>query len=47
MPCELCGHQAVLDKIRNVLGIEPGETTEVQGRGPHAQQMTLNPRQLP
>ncbi|MGC9258572.1 MAG: NADH-quinone oxidoreductase subunit NuoE [Phycisphaerae bacterium] len=26
--CELCGHQAVLDKIRDVFGIEPGETTE-------------------
>jgi NADH-quinone oxidoreductase subunit E len=26
--CELCGHQAVLDKIRAVFGIDPGETTD-------------------
>ena len=26
--CELCGHQGILDKIRDVFGIEPGETTD-------------------
>jgi NADH-quinone oxidoreductase E subunit len=26
--CEACGHQAILDHIRNRLGIEPHETTE-------------------
>ncbi len=26
--CEVCGHQAILDHLRNTLDIEPGETTE-------------------
>jgi len=26
--CEVCGHQKLLDRIREILGIEPGETTE-------------------
>jgi NADH-quinone oxidoreductase subunit E len=26
--CEVCGHQAVLDHLRQRLGIEPGETTD-------------------
>ncbi len=25
--CELCGHQRVLEKMREIFGIEPGETT--------------------
>ena len=26
--CEVCGHQKLVDKIRDTLGIEPGETTD-------------------
>ncbi len=26
--CEICGHQAILDRVRQRLGIEPHETTE-------------------
>ena len=26
--CEVCGHEKLLDRIRERLGIEPGETTE-------------------
>ncbi|HMN95602.1 MAG TPA: NADH-quinone oxidoreductase subunit NuoE [Phycisphaerales bacterium] len=26
--CEVCGHQELLDRIRQKLGIEPGETTD-------------------
>ena len=27
LACELCGHEAILAKIKEVFGIEPGETT--------------------
>ena len=26
--CELCGHESILKKIKDVFGIDPGETTE-------------------
>src|SRR6185437_14503898 len=26
--CELCGHEKLLERIRTVFGIEPGETTD-------------------
>ena len=26
--CEICGHQAILDHVRNKLDLEPHETTE-------------------
>lgn len=26
--CEVCGHERLLERIRNRLGVEPGETTE-------------------
>jgi NADH-quinone oxidoreductase subunit E len=28
LACELCGHQAILDHLRQKLGVEPHETTE-------------------